>query len=78
MFVESKVESKVCVNKNSIDKQELGLYLGLNRTPAELEALGLRRFCQKRLKHKGKPVITGCAQEEDLSKRYKPWRIPEE
>ena len=55
------MESKVSVNKNSIDKQELGLYLALNRTPAELEALGLKRFCQTRLKRKGKPVITGCA-----------------
>ena len=72
------MESKVSVNKNSIDKQELGLYLALNRTPPELEALGLKRFCQTRLKRKGKPVITGCAIEEDLSKRYKPWKSPEE
>ena len=56
------LESAVVVDKGSIDKRELGLYLALNRIPAELPALGLEIFCQKSWHRKGKPLITGCAE----------------
>ena len=71
------VESAVSVNENSVDKKELGLYLALNRTPGELQELGLQQYCQKRKFKKGKPVITGAAVKEDLKDRYKPWHPPE-
>ena len=71
------VESAVSVNENSVDKKELGLYLALNRTPEELQELGLQQYCQKRKLKKGKPVITGAAVKEDLKDRYKPWHPPE-
>ena len=75
VFLESGVE----VDESSIDKRELGLYLSLNRTPMQLEALGIHQYCPKRKHKRGRPPnITGCAQDEDTTKRYKPWNDPEQ
>ena len=62
----------------SLDVKELGLYLALNRKPAELEAKDILQFCPRRKTTDGRvrgrpPVITGCATSEQEEKRVKPW-----
>ena len=67
MFMTSDVD----IDEVSVDKRELGLYLALNRTPTQLQALGIQRYCPTRKSRRGRPPnITGSApkREED---RYK-------
>ena len=68
MFLESRVEVP------EVDVQELGLYLAINRTQRQLADKGVLTFCPTRKHPRGKrPVMTGCAAEEAVEKRYKPW-----
>ena len=65
------------VNIASVNHKELGLYLALNRTPAQLRGKGLLNFCPQRKYTKGnKPVMTGCATDEKEENRFKPWNPP--
>ena len=71
MFIESEVEVE------EVDTRELGLYLALNRTRAQLRMKGLDEYCPERKTNRGRPpTITGCAQSKKASKRYRPWKNP--
>ena len=62
-----------------VNAEELGLYLALNRTEAELRDVGLLQFCPWRRTNRARPpTITGCALDEIRTKRYKPWLPPAE
>ncbi|KAJ7323144.1 hypothetical protein OS493_032147 [Desmophyllum pertusum] len=62
-----------------INAEELGLYLALNRTETELTDVGLLQFCPQRKTRRGRPpTITGCALDENKTKRFKPWLPPAE
>ena len=58
----------------ALNAEELELYLSLNRSEAELRDLGLLRFCLRRKTNRGRPpTITGCAIDENNTKRFQPW-----
>jgi hypothetical protein len=62
-----------------IDTEELGLYLALNETEAELGDLDILRFCPTRKTNRGRPpTITGCAIDNNKDKRFGPWLPPKE
>ena len=62
-----------------VDAEELGLYLALNRTEAELRDVGLLQFCPRRQTSRGRPpTVTDCALDESKIKRFKPWLPPAE
>ena len=72
MFVASGVQVA------NIDTKELGLYLSLNRTRAQLTACGLAQYCPRRRSDKGRPpTMTGCALNMKTQKRHRPWEKPE-
>ena len=72
MFIESDVQIA------DVDTRELGLYLSLNRTRAQLTACGLAQYCPKRKSNRGRPpTMTGCAQNKKTQKRHRPWKRPE-
>ena len=49
------------------------------RSEAELRDLGLPRFCPRRKTNRGRPpTITGCAVDENKTKRFHPWLPPVE
>ena len=63
------------VEINNIDSEELGLYLALNMNQTSLESENIEDFCPTRKSEKGRPpTITGCAIENDVKARYKPWK----
>ena len=71
MFVESGIEVA------DVDTEELGLYLALNRTRAQLRRAGLAEYCPTRRSFRGRPpTMTGCAQSAKENRRYRPWRRP--
>ena len=71
MFVESGIEVA------DVDTEELGLYLALNRTRAQLIRAGLAEYCPTRRSFRGRPpTMTGCAQSAKENRRYRPWRRP--
>ena len=71
MFLQSGIDAEVTNTK------ELGLYLALNRTRDQLKRKGLADYCPERKTNRGRPpTITGCAQDEKESKRYRPWKEP--
>ena len=71
VFLESEV------NVAEIDSRELGLYLALNRTKEQLQTKGLAEFCPTRKRNGGRPpTMTGCAQNKNASKRFRPWKAP--
>ncbi|KAL9965835.1 hypothetical protein ACROYT_G029689 [Oculina patagonica] len=80
------ITEKVCevfhtssVQVVGVNDEELGLYLALNKTEAELRDMGLLQFCPRRKTNRGRPpTITGCALDENKTKRYKPWLPPAE
>ena len=60
-----------------LNAEELGLYLSLNRSEAELRDLGLLWFCPRRKTNRGRPpTITGCAVDENKTKRFQSWLPP--
>ena len=60
-----------------VDTKELGLYLALNKTNAQLEECGLAEYCPTRKTKRGRPpTITGCAQSQQEHKRHLPWNRP--
>jgi hypothetical protein len=62
-----------------IDTEELGLYLALNKTEAELADLDILCFCPTRKTNRGRPpTITGCAIDNNKDKRFGPWLPPKE
>ena len=62
-----------------VNNRELSLYLALNLKQEELEKENISQFCHKRRSNKGiTPVITGCAIDNNETKRYKPWIEPEQ
>ena len=62
-----------------IDTEELGLYLALNKTEAELADLDILCFCPTRKTNRGRPpTITGCAIDNNKDKRIGPWLPPKE
>ena len=62
-----------------LNAEELGLYLSLNRSEAELRDQGLLRFRPRRKTNRGRsPTITGCAVDENKTKRFQPWLPPVE
>ena len=65
------------VNIAGVDNDELGLYISLNRSVDEINALGLRSMCPTR-KHPGKrmPEIWASGTEKCKEKRWKPWNSP--
>ena len=71
MFFKSGVEVA------DVDTRELGLYLALNRTRAQLEEAGIAECCPTRRTNRGRPPnMTGCAQSATELERYKPWKVP--
>ena len=55
------------------------LYLALYRTEADLRDVALLQFCPRRRTNRGRPpTITGCALDENKTKRFKPWLPPAE
>ena len=59
-----------------LNAEELGLHLSLNRSEAELRDLGLLRFRPRRKTNSGRPpTITGCAADENKTKRFQPWSV---
>ena len=60
------------------DSKEIGLYIALNMTVDEIEEEKLTKYCPKRKHKKGKPVITGCATDNNPTNRHKPWNPPED
>ena len=75
---ETFMSSNVNVDEDSVNKRELGLYLALNRTPTQLLALGIQRYCPTRKNRRGRPPnITGSAPKPE-KERFKPWNKPEE
>ena len=69
MFISSEIDVA------EVDTRELGLYLALNRTEAQLKAKGLREYCPSRKTNTGRPpTMTGCAQSENEAKRHRPWK----
>ena len=61
----------------AIDSRELGLYLALNVNRAKLREKGLAGFCPERKSNRGRPpTITGCAQRQKASRRFRPWKKP--
>ena len=71
-FYNSEYEAK------EINKRELSLYLALNLKATEIEKLNLEKYCHKRQSNKGAPPkITGCAIDNNIANRYKPWIEPE-
>ena len=71
MFVESGIEVA------DVDTRELGLYLALNRTRAQLIRAGLAEYCPTRRSFRGRPpTMTGCAQSAKQNRIYRPWRRP--
>ncbi|PFX34698.1 hypothetical protein AWC38_SpisGene381 [Stylophora pistillata] len=67
------------VRVDGLNKEELELYLAVNRSEAELEVAGLLQFCPRRKTSRGRPLtITGCALDEDRTKRFWPWLPPAE
>ena len=73
----SEVFYSSCIRIEGINHQELGLYLALNMEPDTLEALGVNSYCPSRKHKRGRPpTITGCAMDNNLIKRYKPWDMP--
>ncbi|KAL9970203.1 hypothetical protein ACROYT_G022537 [Oculina patagonica] len=74
-----KVFHKSSVQVVGVNDEELGLYLALNKTEADLRDMGLLQFCPRRKTNRGgPPTITGCALDENKTKRYKPWLPPAE
>ena len=62
----------------NVDYNELSLYLAINMSPENLASKGLSEFCPTRKHKRGrKPVITGCATNNDADKRYAPWNPPQ-
>ena len=54
-----------------VNAEELGLYLALNRAEAELRDVALLQFCPRRRTNRGRPpTITGCALDENKTKRF--------
>ena len=66
-------------NVEGVNGAELGLYLSLNLTENELNELDLLKYCPTRKSKLGRPpTITGCATDNDSSKRFKPWILSSE
>ena len=62
----------------NVDYNELSLYLALNMSPENLTNKGLYEFCHTRKNKRGrKPLITGCATNNNTDKRYAPWNPPQ-
>ena len=75
---EMYMSSNVNVDENSVDKKELGLYLALNRTPTQLQDLGIQKYCPTRRSKRGRPPnMTGSAPKPH-DERFKPWNDAEE
>ena len=73
-----KVFYESAVNIAGVDYEELGLYISLNRTEGEIEALGLGSVCPKR-RNKGRgrpPKITGSGIKAEKVERFQPWVAP--
>ena len=67
------------IRVDGLNKEERGLFLAQNRSEAELRDAGLLQFCPQRKSNRGRPpTITGCALDEDETKRFKPWLPPYE
>ena len=74
-----EISHTISVQVVGVNAEELGLYLALNRTEAELRDVGLLQFCPRRRTNRGRPpTITGCALDENRTKRFKPWLPPAE
>ena len=70
------IDSEVDVLSESVDVQELGLYLVLNMTEDQLEELKIREYCPVRKLTRGrKPNMTGQAA-LNKTKREKIWSPP--
>ena len=68
MFIESEVEVV------GIDAQELGLYLAMHLTVAELQDRHLAPYCPTRVTFVGRPpTITGGITKNDWKERWKSW-----
>ena len=72
-FYRSEYEAK------EVDTTELSLYLALNMKPKEIEEEHIKTYCHTRKSTKGAPPkITGCALNNNSTKRYTPWNEPEQ
>ena len=66
------------VRIEGVDYKELGLYLSLTKTDAELQEMGVAPACPKRRARRGpRPNITGCGMTENREQRHSPWIFPD-
>ena len=67
------------INIQGVDFEEVGLYLALNKTEAEIENLGMKDYCPTRKNKRGsKPTLTGCGSKVEKKDRFKCWDKPKE
>lgn len=72
-----KVFYESAVNISGVDYDELGLYISLNRTIDEIEALGLKNVCPTRRTNLGRPPkITASGIKYKKVERFQPWIPP--
>ena len=77
VVAEELYRSDVKVSEESLDTEELGLYLVLNEDERELDRIGIREYCPTRISSRGrKPNVTGQANSSQ-ERRSKIWRPPE-
>ena len=58
-----------------VDYEELGLYVSLNRTAEEIQAIGLEAFCPTRARRRGaRPTITSSGSAAKKEARFHPWQ----
>ena len=76
VVAEELYRSDVKISEESVDIEELGLYIVLNEDERELDRIGLREHCPTRISSRGrKPNVTGQAN-SSREKRSKIWRPP--
>ena len=62
------------VTIDGIDYEELGLYISLNRTADDIQALGLDVLCPTRARRRGaRPTITASGTAAKKEDRFHPW-----
>ena len=66
------------IDVEGIDFEEISFYIGITMNQNEINRLGLTNACPKRKSTWGrKPKITGCGTEDEKTKRYAPYKMPD-
>ena len=63
------------ISIHGVDYEELGLYISLNRSSDEIQALGLDTVCPARARRRGAiPTITSSGTAAKKEDRFRPWQ----